>query len=565
MSAALRPTGERDGAGRQRQLSAAGLSPPAPRSFAAAAPWLLAFVVAIAVTQIGSLGWEHVSDENTFTVMAAHVLDGNLPYVEFFDLKPPMIFVLLAGAMALFGESLLVVRAVGDLFLLASCVAVFAIARRQTGPVPAGLGALMLIAIHAHQFGQPTYTEVPAAAMLMAALWLLLAQREQLWGLAAAGLLLSLATLTRTDLGIVAAALGVWLAIAAWGRPRLGIRPRGVVLFAAAGLVPPGLLVLLYWQADALAALYLANVAAPISHAGQRGMWAILLLAMEYFEVVVRAMPLSYLPFCLTLAAGLAVSLRPVWRWRSFRPREQRDSTNHVDNELLWLALGATCLALLARGNLGGHSQLQLYPICAIFCALGIGWLRSVPYLRWPSYLLPAIAFAGAVSYAAPEALRLAAPGHLSERHAIRAAAKAVAAARTPHDTIYAFRYQLIYWYLDMMPASPVVHPNSLGVAAIMRPLVAAGYVADHELRRILDLRPTWLVTVWWYGKRLPGYFSNSDTQLFLNLLARDYRLFYEGGDPLRPNAKITIYRRNDCATMRGGEGKGREKKEREK
>ena len=537
-----------------------------PGSLTGLTPWSLVFAVAIVVTQIGSLGWEHVVDENTFTVIAAHVLDGNLPYVQLYDIKPPVIFLLLAGAMALFGESLLVVRAVGDLFLLASCIAVFAIARRQIGQAPAGLGALMLIAIHAVYFGQPTYTEVPATAMLMAALWLLLARRERLWGLAAAGLLLSLATLTRTNLGIVAAALSVWLAIAAWRRPKCGIRPLGVALFAAVSMVPPGLLALLYWQADALAVFYLANVATPIGYQSQDGMWDILLQLAGWFEGTTRQMPLSYLPFFVTLAAGLAASaLAPshgAKRWLARWPALVRASeaahssgaahsiggreepSTNADNQLLWLALIATLLAVLANGRLYGHSLLQLYPICAVFCALGIGWISSVPYLRWPGCLLPAIALAGAVKHTAPDAVRLVtAPEHLSKLHEIRAGAQAVAAVRRPHDTIYAFRYQLIYWYLDMMPVSPVVHPTNLRKPSIMRPLAAGGYVAEDELRRILDLGPTWLVTAQRQDTPgpVPGYFDGDDAALLLDLLARDYQLFYEGGSQWR---RIMIYRR---------------------
>ena len=46
----------------------------------AATAWVLAFALAILATQIGGLEREFVSNESTFTVIAAHVLDGNLPF-----------------------------------------------------------------------------------------------------------------------------------------------------------------------------------------------------------------------------------------------------------------------------------------------------------------------------------------------------------------------------------------------------------------------------------------------------------------------------------------------------
>ena len=393
--------------------------------------WILAFALAIFVTQIGGLERERASwDESTYIVMAAHVLDGNLPYVELFDTKPPMIFFLLAGAMAVFGESLLVVRAVGDAFLLLSCIAVFAIARRRTGPVAAGLGVLALIAVHTQWDARWTGTDQPAAAMLMVALWLLLARRERLWAVAAAGLLVSLAVLTRTNLGVVALAFGGWLALAAAWRPWLGVRWRSVAAFVVAGLAPPGVLALVYWQAGALAELYLAGVTVPVSYAGQMGVIDNLLRhGWVFLFEVLPAAPWLYLPFAAMLAAGLAVSVR---RWAHRPPlpaagpaassgvreaascQQAEERSSRADHELPWLALGAVLLALLVNGSAGSHHWPAVYPPCAVFCAHGIGWMQSQARLRWAGYLLPAVALAGALAQTVPAAVKLATvPGHL--------------------------------------------------------------------------------------------------------------------------------------------------------
>ena len=246
--------------------------------------WLTALVLAVGATQIRSLEQEYFNDESTAVVMAGHLLDGNLPYVWLFDNKPPLLFLLLAGAMALFGESLLVVRAVGDFFLLLSAVAVFAIARRRTSPAAAGLGALLLIAIHAKGPGTPTMTALPAMALTLAALWLLLARRKRLWAVAAAGLLLSLATLTRTNLGFLALACAVWLGVAPL-RPSLGVQWRAVPVFATAALAPLGLLGLAYWRADALEALYLVNVTVPLSFASAMGATQVLMGLWGYMRL----------------------------------------------------------------------------------------------------------------------------------------------------------------------------------------------------------------------------------------------------------------------------------------
>lgn len=513
------------------------------RSFAL---WLTALVLAVGATQIRSLEQEQFNDESTALVLAGHLLDGNLPYVQLFDNKPPLLFLLLAGAMALFGESLLVVRALGDFFLLLSAVAVFAIARRRTGPAAAGLGALLLVAIHAKGPGTATMAALPATALLLAALWLLLAWRQRLWGVAAAGLLLSLATLTRSNLGFLVLACSLWLGLAPL-RPSLGVPWRAVPVFAAAGLAPLGLLVVVYWRADALEALYLANVTVPLAFASAMGAAQVLWGLLGYMRWEIWAAPQLFLPFAAAFAAGLAAAVprlasvrRCLGRFLPVRqPAEgaealgQSGGTDQAERELPWLALLATLASVLMSGAAYLHYWLQLYPICAVFCAYGIAWMHSRPVLRWAGYLLPALALAGAVAKAAPAAVRLvAAPGHPYAQHGLRAAAEAMSQEIGRQDTIYAFAGQLIYWYLDMRPVSVVVHPSNLGNPGIMRPLAEAGRVGEDELGRILALRPTWLVVpaAPQAGVLIPHYFDDRNAALLRRLLANEYLVFHDGG-----------------------------------
>ena len=532
--------------------------------------WLMALVLAVGATQINSLEREFVNDEATAIVMAGHLLDGNLPYVKLIDNKPPMLFLLLAGAMAVFGESLLVVRAVGDFFLLMSAIAVFAIARRRTSSTAAGLGALMLIAIHAKGPGTATLAALPATAMAMWALWLLLARRRHLWAVAAAGLLLSLATLTRTNLGFLALACGVWLGVAPL-RPSLRVRWRAVPVFAGAGLAPLGLLLLVYWWADALEAFYLAAVVVPLSFSSSMNMAQVLGELLQYMSFETQSAPQLFLPFSAAFAAGLAASILrlPSVRRRFAAAPQARQAaqsvgavdagkaTDRADQELPWLVLLATLLAVLASGAAYLHYWLQLYPICALFCAYGIDWMRSRTVLRWAAYLLPAVILAGAAARSAPGAVRLATiPGHLSAQHSFKAAALAIDEERRRDDTIYAFGGQLIYWYLGLTPVSAVVHPGNLGHAGIMRPLAEAGRVGADEVGRILELRPTWLVV---RGMEVEGrgyiehYFSNRNvhskrnSELGAFLLENEYRPFRDlkGG----PRLAFRIYRRKDEAS----------------
>ena len=124
------------------------------RACRSSALWAGAFAVAILATQLGSLEREVINyNESGFILMASHVLDGHLPYIELYNNKPPMLFFLLAGVMWVFGESLLVVRLYGACCLWISCLAVFAIAARYTTQMYAALAAFLLIAVHSVKHG----------------------------------------------------------------------------------------------------------------------------------------------------------------------------------------------------------------------------------------------------------------------------------------------------------------------------------------------------------------------------------------------------------------------------
>ena len=517
------------------------------------------FSIAIGATQLGSLEHEVINmDEATFIVMAKDVLNGNLPYVELFDLKPPMLFFMLAAAMASFGESLLTVRLFGALCVLTSCMAVFAVARRSVEPTPATLAALLLVAVQSVEYGQYLSTELPATAMLMAALWVLVARPGSLAAGAAAGLLMSLATLTRSNLGIVAVAFTVWFGVASL-RPSLGVRRWAALAFVVAGLTPPVLLALIYWRADALPWLRLATIDVPLSYANltlsEIG-WRTLLNGWGFLLQNWRE-PLLFMPFTLATMVGLAVSVHDYGMSSPQRSQPAHGKPPvHTRHELEWLTLGAVVVSVPMTGTFH-HYWLQVFPICAVFSAYGLAWMLSKPRLRRIGYVLPAVALVGALAQTLPSAIKLATvPGTTSEKHTVRAAARAIAADRRQGDTVWAFRRHLVYWYLDAgpleagrKPTSPIVHSNLLTEERVMAPLVAAGYVDEDELRRILSLRPTYLVTkVDASGNPVPPY-ARGKAYAVADFLADHYRVFYDDG-PSPPSGRRTrVYKLREEAT----------------
>lgn len=506
------------------------------RAGASSALWGLAFALAVLATQLGSLEREVIDmDEATHILMAAHVLDGHLPYVEFYDNKPPMVFFLLAGAMWAFGESLLVVRLFGAFCLWTSCIALFSIAARCVARTPAALAVSLLVAVQSVPYGQYASPELPATTALMGALWFLVVPRRSLLSFAVAGLLMSLATLTRSNLLVVPIAFGLWFTVATL-RPSFDIRLRAVSAFVIAGLAPPAAFIFLYWQADALLPLLLGTISVSASYLSLGGIvWHTLVNGWGFLLDNWR-MPFPFMPFTLFLLAGL---VRSAYVWKQSCDASQ----TRTYHEMLWLLLGFTALSIQMTGTFR-HYWLQVFPICAVFCAYGISWMLQKRGIYWIGGLLPSLAFGAAGIQTLPSATKiLVSPEYLSKRHTIRKGADAIAADLRPGDTLWAFKHHLIYWYLERMPMSFILHPNDLTNRDVMAPLIAAGYVGQDELGRILALRPTYLVTkLHRDGNPVPPY-ARGDDYAVHDLLADHYRLFYDDRSLSPPGRPTLIYK----------------------
>ena len=256
--------------------------------------WITVFTGVLLVLEFLNLhdeGW----DESTFIIMASHVLEGNLPYLELYDLKPPGFFLVLAGVMGVFGENLPVVHLFGAFCLLVAATAGYAIAVRQTTPLMAGAAMTAFCALTYEVEFQETLTEHLALAFMMPACWLLVA-RQRLWAAFLIGLFISAATLTRTNLAYVALALGgvyLWRCV----KPRSETPGMAVAAYIAGGAIPLTCLLLAYWLAGGMDTLVLATVEVPLSFASsQLGMTEAFARQKMYWSGRMDELPFIFLP-----------------------------------------------------------------------------------------------------------------------------------------------------------------------------------------------------------------------------------------------------------------------------
>ena len=486
---------------------------------------LLVFVARFSSRQYEIIDW----DEDTFMLMAQEVQRGVLPYIRLFDNKPPGMFFVLAGVLAAFGQSVSVVRWFGDACVLATALLVFGTARRYVSDTLGALLAGVWVATTVGGLGLHTSTELLADIPLVAALWLILAQGEKGWSPWIVGLLLSLATLTRTNLVYVCIGIGILYALAAFGLKGLRLYRAGLMGYLVGGLLPVGILVAAYAAEGALSSLYLATVIVPASYAYAQGGVASVLAQFANGLAGIFADHLVWTAlFLVLLALALGVILFALARrWTTLPARR--------DLVVIVVMAATVLLSIAGSGTFFSHYLLQLFPLAAVLIAYaeGTGW----PPMKYATGVLSAVSLGTLLLWAVPATLPVALGGPTIEaNYPVRKAAAAIAADRQPSDRTWALANHLVLFYLDEAPISPIfTQPSNIAVPSIANPLLAAGYIAPDEIGRIMALMPRYIVTE---GPDVPGYLLPADRKRISAMLAASYSLWYKGDE-------VAVFRRN--------------------
>src|SRR5262249_46503171 len=68
-------------------------------------------------------------DESSFILMGQSIIDGHLPYVKLWDLKPPVAFAFYAFSIAVFGKDLVGIRFAGALCVVLTAYLVYLVGK----------------------------------------------------------------------------------------------------------------------------------------------------------------------------------------------------------------------------------------------------------------------------------------------------------------------------------------------------------------------------------------------------------------------------------------------------
>jgi 4-amino-4-deoxy-L-arabinose transferase-like glycosyltransferase len=453
---------------------------------------LLALTVAtrLAFFVPGVINW----DESTFILMAQEVVDGRLPYVTLWDLKPPLLFVIIAGAIAAFGHDVAAVRLAGLLCVFIAALQIHLLASRRWDARTAWTAAvLFIIAASAVKDGQATMSEYVTLPFLLGAT-LVAGRPPTLRRAFTVGVLLGIATLVRLNLAYVAVGLGLWLA---WSHRSLGTRRLAALLasYAIGGLAVLALTALPYALHDVLGLfvysvfeaplVYARSFEGPLHVAGQLGRWAMgLNKPAEFFN---RGLWIG-LSIWLVAAMGLMAAVR----------RDRATPGTHTTSAA---AIGITAflvsISIVMSGNPEPHYLIQLLPFACLYAAYAYRHAFTGTTSKLARLLLVVAVLVMLVPtvQATIKAARQLHAGQLDRGTAYRIA-EFLGPRCGDSCSVYLLIDHLAYWLIDKQPPSrAVTHPSNITKPYLLRPEIGARATPAQEMAWILDQRPTYIVT----------------------------------------------------------------------
>lgn len=283
-------------------------------------------------------------DESTFILLGQSWANGNLPYTELWDLKPPVIYLFFAIIIKFFGKSFIAIRLFGTIVVAVIAFFGFKIGKGISSKKIAFWAALFCVLLLS-LFGslQGVMSEHISMLFFVPGLYLFINPRKKYFFLFS-GFLMGLAIMTKLNLAYAILFLGLYYLYDSYAKKQFGKGFMGMFLLGI-GVVSVILFTFLpYYYTGIPEVWWQSVIQAPLQY------------ATFNFSGVLKVLPLCILIFLFLFLC-----------WK----KKRIDFKNNTI-QLLTIAIIGVLFSFLKGGKINGHYLIQLYPILIILIAIVI-------------------------------------------------------------------------------------------------------------------------------------------------------------------------------------------------
>ena len=454
-------------------------------------------------------------DESTFILMGQSILDGHLPYIELWDLKPPLAFVPYALFIALLGKTIVAIRLGGAIFVWLTSWLIYSIGEniwhRRVGILA---GTFFIVLSSLISGGQATLSEHIALLPLIGGLAVLILDRSSLIVLFTAGVLLTIATLIRLNLAYVVVAVGFWVLLT---RFKLRLMTLWQMLAYSLGSFGTILLTYIPYMFTKTGNVWFNSVVlAPLSYSNtQKSVWKALQAQINFilasispvqeinnflpdrFDLPESLLPEYELPVelvgiaLLVWIGGILGAIAMIKHWH------QTDTDTKRQSILLAIFFLATEISIIKSGATFEHYYIQAVP----FFALGAGWYWHERLQNKNSFILT-IAIASLVFISLKPIFtqyQFISDRLFNERTLNYGVGYEIAnflERENPNkEPVYLMGDHIAYWFSGLNPISKsTTHPSNISREYLLQYIPGSNPSTTAELNRILATKPKFIV-----------------------------------------------------------------------
>ncbi|MDG3583513.1 ArnT family glycosyltransferase [Galbibacter pacificus] len=443
-------------------------------------------------------------DESTFILMGQSIVDGYLPYIKLWDLKPPLLFYFFAGIIFLFGKSFLAIRFIGCVLISISAFVVYKMLKEISSKKIALLGGVLFI-ITASLFGniQGVMSEHISIFFFIPALFILWKNHTNYVSLFFVGLLLGCSMMTKLNMAYPALLLGIFLCINKLYHENI------VKAFLSGFFLLFGTL------------LTITITAIPYLLTSNFNVWwnSVILAPIAYNPAssLITKLVLSFFVVC---AIGVAYIL-----YKKYNHHIKKIQRLYV---LIVLSLIGVLISFIDAGKVNGHYLIQVFPFLIVCLMIWLYNTRFKNYisLKLITILLIITPMESYVEYGTL-ANRLVQGKTLYNEEGFEIPEYFTKTHVNPNNILFV-DYHIGYWLMnENIPSKAMTHPSNLYREALFPYMGIHSSSSEEEIFRIFNIvKPEYIVGPdpdYLFSKKEKDY--PLESSIFDRLLISKYRL----------------------------------------
>lgn len=298
-------------------------------------------------------------DESTFILLGQSWVDGYLPYIQLWDLKPPLTFAYFAAIIFVFGKSFIAIRVIGALLVASTAFFTYKIASKiTTSKVALWSGIFCTVLLSLFGSLQGVMSEHLCMAFFMPGLYIMISKDSAYW-LLLAGMLMGAVVMVKLNMAYPVLFIGCYLIyeylnkykpVKIWNVFAFGL---GIVLIILFTILP-------YYFNNQFEVWWKSVVLAPLKYSEARR-FSLLKLAPTFIVIGL------FLFYC--------------WK-RNIISGKNRTTI------LLLVSIFGVLVSFFQGGRINGHYLIQVHPMLIIFFAVLVHQLYHQYKIRLPRLLL---------------------------------------------------------------------------------------------------------------------------------------------------------------------------------